>query len=90
VHALALRSASLHTSRMRIIPGFRLTEESGSSTAPAHENRKRSRNDQDVTSTCMELFAQHEQIAATFRTAENHEMHEREDGHGAVPNVNIT
>jgi argininosuccinate lyase len=76
----------MHDSNIHTTSDFRLTEESGSSTAPTLETRKRSRNEQDVTSTCIELFARHEQIAASFRHSDKHKTDEKEDGTGALPN----
>lgn len=63
---------------------FRLTEESGSSDAPSQETTKRARDEQDVTSTCMELFLQHEKIAARFRNAsDKHGRRAQDYGPGA-------
>lgn len=75
----------LTTSETNIYLLYRLTEESGSSTAPAQETKKRSRDEQDVTSTCMELLAQHEQIAAAFRyTSRKYGRQEKVSGPGAI------
>ena len=64
----------------------RLTEESGSSDAPSQATTKRARDGQDVTSTCMELYVQHETHAATFRNAsDKSRRHPRDPGPGMRP-----